>query len=33
MGGGTAVGWRPDLQEKVQDAEEPEAGRYGGWEF
>ena len=23
---------RPDLQKEVQDAEEPEAGRYSGWE-
>jgi len=27
MGGG------PDLQEEVQDAEKPEAGRYGCWEY
>ena len=33
MGRGKAVGWRPDLQEKAQDAEEREAGRYGSWEF
>jgi len=26
------VGGRPDLQEEVQDAGKPEAGRHGGWE-
>jgi len=26
------VDWRPDLQNEVQDAEEPEAGRRGCWE-
>jgi len=26
VGGGPAVGWRPDLQEEVQNAEKPEAG-------
>jgi len=23
------VGWRPDLQDEIQDAEKPEAGRHG----
>jgi len=32
-GRGPTVGWRPDLQEKAQDAKEPEAGRHGGWEY
>jgi len=32
MGRGTKVGWGPDLQEEVQDAQEPEARRHGGWE-
>jgi len=26
------MGDRLDLQEEIQDAEKPEAGRYGGWE-
>ena len=32
VGGGTSVGWGPDLQDKIQDAEKPEAGRYSCWE-
>jgi len=27
------MGWRPDLQDKIQDAEKPVAGRHGGWEY
>jgi len=27
------MGWRPNLQERAQGTKEPEAGRYGGWEF
>jgi len=26
------MGWRPDLQEEIQNAEKPEAGRHGCWE-
>ena len=26
------MGGRPDLQEEIQDAEKPEAGRYDCWE-
>jgi len=33
VGGSLAIGWKPDLQEEVQDAKEPEAGRHGGWAF
>jgi len=29
VGGGTAMGGRPDLQEEIQDAEKPEAKRSG----
>jgi len=32
VGEGTLVGWRPDLQDEVPDAGEPEAGRHGSWE-
>ena len=32
VGGGTEVGWGQDLQEEVQDADEPETRRHGGWE-
>ena len=27
------MGWRPDLQEEIQNAEEPEAGRHGDVEL
>jgi len=27
------VGWRPDLQEEIQDAEKPEARWHGCWDF
>ena len=33
MSGSATVGWTPDLPEKIFDAEEPEAGRHGGWEY
>jgi len=32
VGGGTAMGETPDIQVDIQAAEEPEAGRHGGWE-
>jgi len=32
VGRGTTVGGRADLQEEVQDAEKPEAGRHGCWQ-
>ena len=32
VGGGTAMGGRPDLQQGIQDAEKPEAGQHGGRE-
>jgi len=32
VGGSPTMGWRPDLQE-ARNAEEPETGRHGGWEF
>ena len=32
VGGDAAMGWRPDLQEEVQDAKQPEAGQRGSWE-
>jgi len=32
MGGGMAMGWRPDLQDEVPDAKKPEARRHGSWE-
>ena len=33
MGGSPAVGCRTELQEEIQDTENPEAGRHGSWEF
>jgi len=33
VGGGPTVGWRPDLQEEVAHAEEPETRRRGSWQF
>jgi len=32
VGGGPAMGWTPDLQEEILDAEKPEARRHGGRE-
>ena len=32
VGGSAPVGWRPDLQEEIKDAEKPEARRHGSWE-
>ena len=32
VGRSAPVGWRPDLQEEVLDAEESEGGRHGSWE-
>jgi len=26
------VGWEPDLQDQIQNAQKPEAGRYSCWE-
>ena len=26
------MGWRPDVQEEIQNAEKPETGRHGCWE-
>jgi len=33
VGGSSAMGWRPDLQEEIQNAEKPQAGRRGRWEY
>jgi len=33
VGRSPAMGWRPELQEEIQSAEGPEAGRHGGWEL
>jgi len=33
VSGGAPAGWRPGLQDEVQDDEEPEAGRHGSWEY
>ena len=32
MSGDASAGWGPDLQDEIQDAEKPEAGRHGCWE-
>ena len=32
VGRGAPVGWRPDLQDEVPDAEKPEDGQHGSWE-
>jgi len=33
VGGSAAMGWRPDLQDEIQNAEKPQAGRHGGWKY
>jgi len=32
VGGSTDVGWRPDLQEEIQDARKSETGWHSSWE-